>query len=62
MLACTCSIISSDMPNIDANRSASDSDMRVWARGASALTRMPCAMPSVARLRVRPKTAPLAAP
>jgi NAD(P)-dependent dehydrogenase (short-subunit alcohol dehydrogenase family) len=40
----------------------SESDILVWALGAIALTRMPVPVASVARLRVRPKIAPFAAP
>jgi hypothetical protein len=62
MAALISSITSGGIANSSDNDSACDADIRVYALGATAFTRMPCAGPSVARFRVNPKTAPLAEP
>ena len=51
-----------DMDSDSANLSELEADMRVYARGAMAFALIPSGPPSLARLRVSPKTAPFAAP
>ena len=62
MLALITSMSSLGIDSISERASALEADIRVYARGAMALALIPWTAPSVARFRVSPKTAPLAAP